>query len=167
MIPVDTAHMLAIECLPGSDLTDKDQLLAMSEQARRYLLSHDWCRSVRRGFLDRGISGVLAVFYFEIEPDGADEEVWVIVGDIPPAYMDVESCPTGADALEAYLECMEEWVEAVRNGKSVDELIPVGYADTGRPIEPTPDAAEELAGRLAFIRNELVPWFREDRWERA
>ena len=159
--------MVSIEDIPGSRLADRDRLTAMAVQTSAYLLGHGWCRSIRRGFLERAVAGVLAVFYFEIEPDQADEAVWVITGDIPPAYMDVESCSNGAEALDAYLDCMDEWVQAVREGRPIEDLIPVGYADTGRPIEPTPDAAAELAGRLAFIRDELVPWFREDRWERA
>jgi len=58
--------------------------------------------------------------------------------------------PTAADALDAYCLEMELWVEAVKGGKSVENLIPVNVA-------PTLENAEQLGGRLVFLRSEILP----------
>jgi hypothetical protein len=157
--------MVPVEKIATSRLTDRDDIQKMADQARGYLQSHKWCRSIRRGYFDCGVAGILAVFYFEIEPDNADDAVWVIVGDIPPAYIDTESCATGAEALNAYICCMHEWVEAVRAGQPVDDMIPVGYADSGRPMDPTPATDEMLAHRLRTIEAMVVPWLADGTWD--
>lgn len=164
---MDASHMVPVEEIATSRLADRDDIQKMADQAQGYLLSHKWCRSIRRGYFERGVAGILAVFYFEIEPDNADDAVWVIVGDIPPAYMDTESCATGVEALDAYMDCMSEWVEAVRAGRQVDDLIPVGYVDSGRPMDPTPATAEMLAQRLETIKEMVIPWFADGPWEEA
>jgi hypothetical protein len=40
------------------------ELLQLAEEAQRFLLSHSWCQAIRKGYLDRGWAGILAVFYF-------------------------------------------------------------------------------------------------------
>lgn len=127
-------------------------LKAMAVRAREFLEQQTWCRSVRRGFLDAGWDGILGVFYFEFEPAAGvpDNTVWVITGDIPPAYICSDN-PNGISALHAYVCEMKRWVNAVRKGRSVAELIPVNVA-------PTKEYAEMLSGRLDFIeRNLLAP----------
>jgi len=51
--------------------------------------------------------------------------------------------------LRGYVEEMESWVEAVRLGTSIDDLIPVSAS-------PTREHADMLAGRLAFLREHLI-----------
>ncbi|HET7731895.1 MAG TPA: hypothetical protein VFK48_17880, partial [Usitatibacter sp.] len=53
-------------------------------------------------------------------------------------------------ALRAYIGEMRRWVEAVKAGKPVTELIPVNGA-------PTRDNAMALESRLAFIEREILP----------
>jgi len=53
------------------------------------------------------------------------------------------------DALDGYIAEMQSWVDAVRAGDSIDELIPVNAAST-------PENAAMLASRLEFIRTRLV-----------
>jgi hypothetical protein len=45
---------------------------------------------------------------------------------------------------------MEDWAMAVRRGGSLDDCFPVD-------APATPDNAESLLSRIAFIRAELVP----------
>ena len=98
-----------------------------------------------------GHSGVLGVFLVRIVPDrpGIDDTLWVVVGDLPPAYLVYTGNPTWHDALESYVLEMERWVAAVRSGASLDDVIPVR-------TEPTEEHAEMLAGRLRFVRNEIL-----------
>lgn len=128
------------------------------EEAQRFLLSHSWCRAVRSLSLKKWIEGVFALFYAEIIPESegnADEAVWVIVGDLPPAYLDMPSVPTVREAIDAYIGAMQEWVDAVREGKPVDELIPVYYRHSFVPVPPTLRFAEMLAVRLKHLEKIL------------
>jgi hypothetical protein len=76
----------------------------------------------------------------------------VIVGDLPPAYITVERVPNPASALDSYLGEMAAWVEAVRAGQPVDELIPVETTGGGELLEPTAEHAEMLDTRLQDAR---------------
>jgi hypothetical protein len=127
-------------------------------EARAFLLAQSWCRAVRALTLKKWIEGVLALFYAEIEPEpqsGADEAVWVVVGDLPPAYLDVPSVPTAREALEAYTALLEEWVEAVRAGEPIDELMPIYHRYSLVPVPPTLRFAEMIALRIRFLQDLL------------
>jgi hypothetical protein len=127
-------------------------------EARAFLLAQSWCRAVRALTLKKWIEGVLALFYAEIEPEpqsGADEAVWVVVGDLPPAYLDVLSVPTAREALEAYTALLEEWVEAVRAGEPIDELMPIYHRYSLVPVPPTLRFAEMVASRARFLQDLL------------
>ena len=136
----------------------------LCKEATAFLNSFEWCRSIKECYLCNGVGPVFGVFYFEIDPSGpdVDDAVWVIVGDIPPAYMDVENCKTGADAVEAYIYCMREWTAAVLAGEPTDDLIPVLKRSSQAPIEPTAEHAEMLSSRLDFIEKEILPYFKEE-----
>jgi len=75
--------------------------------------------------------------------------VWVVVGDLPPAYLAHEVDDSWQDALRGYVEEMSVWVEAARSGSSLDDVIPVN-------VPPTPEYADMLASRLDFIRTRFV-----------
>ena len=101
-------NMIQIGNIPQSGLEETFELQKMASEAEAFLLSQDWCKSILNGYLDRGWAGILAVFYFEIIPTtiNADNNVWIIVGDLPPAYIDTKSCPNGATAIDGYVGAM-------------------------------------------------------------
>src|SRR5687768_16102646 len=78
---------------------EADDLLLLADEAERFLMGHKWCRRVESMVFDRGFKHC-ALFLATIEPVGADPTLWVIVGDVPPAYIDTETCPTAVEALE-------------------------------------------------------------------
>lgn len=132
--------------------------VGLASEARAFLLAHAWCLSVRSLSLRKWIEGIFALFYAEIEPkpgSGADEAVWVIVGDLPPAYLDVPSVPTVREAVEAYISLLEEWVVAVREGKPTDELMPIYYRYSLVPVPPTLLYAEMVASRVQLLESLL------------
>ena len=94
------------------------------------------------------------MFLVEIEPTeaGVDSVVWVVVGDIPPAYLVIDDAPSPASALERYVEEMRMWVDAVIAGKSVTQCIPVDGA-------ATVENAKDLSVRLAFLEREILPYY--------
>jgi len=102
-------------------------------------------------FFAEGISGKIGVFLVRIEPAliGVDEEHWVVVGDLPPAYLVCDNAPDWRGALRCYIYEMRKWVEAVQSGGSLKGVIPV-------KAEPTREHADMLASRLEFIQNHMI-----------
>ena len=88
-----------------------------------------------------------------------DEWLWVVVGDVPPAYLVTDDAATPAKALGIYIDLMEEWVDAVEAGEPVGDLIPVATADGYELIDETPANAAMLKSRLGYLREQIVPEF--------
>jgi hypothetical protein len=147
--------MKPIDKIRPGKASDRLSFERLAQKAQEFLRSQKWCMGIRRGFLDIGWEGILAVFFFEIEPASpdVDDSVWVIVGDLPSAYICNDS-PNGPSALEGYVWEMKRWVRAVRKGKPVTELIPVN-------VPPTKEYADMLGSRLKFIEKELLSQFKD------
>ena len=124
----------------------------MRKRAMEFVRSHKWCRSVERVYVGFIHPDIVAVFLFLIDPSepGVDEWIWVVVGDLPPAYVASDECPTPATALDGYIGAMDDWVNAVEDGRSVDDLIPVN-------APPTKEFAHRLNTRLDFLHQQILP----------
>jgi hypothetical protein len=124
---VDFSQLVPAEEISGDGKKDTRLLQEMYKEACEYLLSFNWCKSIRRAWFGQGVDGIYVVFLFEIVPSSkkVDKALWVIVGDIPSAYLVIDESPTPLAALRNYLELMQEWVDIVKAGKSVDGCIPV------------------------------------------
>lgn len=136
---------------------DVAEMNAMYQEAREFLEFYDWCSDIKESFIGMLYPGILAVFLFRIVPVGQniDEWVWVIVGDLPPAYLTVDECPNPATALDGYVGAMLEWVEAAQKGRSVAELIPVNVA-------ATKENANTLKTRLDFLDDKILSEYQDD-----
>lgn len=122
------------------------------QEAQLFLNNKKWCQKIEDGFLGIYVEGILAAFKFIIIPtsDNIDKELWVIVGDIPPAYLVTDYAPDAISALKVYVEEMNLWVDAVMNNKSIDDLIPVNTS-------ATKENAKNLKKRLDFIIDKIIP----------
>jgi hypothetical protein len=80
---------------------------------------------------------------------GVDEWLWVVVGDLPPAYLVADGNPTWQEALAGYIDEMRRWVDAAMAGAPVDDLIPVN-------TPPTAEYAEMLGSRLRTLEETLL-----------
>jgi hypothetical protein len=136
--------------IQAADIRDPE-VQALAQRARSYVDRFLWCGEITECALGFAIAGVLGVFRVGLRPAraGVDPTVWVVVGDVPPAYLAYEDGDTWQDALRGYVDEMQAWVDAVRASESVDDLIPVNVA-------PTVEYADMLASRLAFIRERLI-----------
>lgn len=148
---VDFSKIVPIEQLSGEDENDTRLLHRMAEDAKQFLLSFEWCRGIDRGWFGWGVGEIAAVLLFEITPSTPDVDrmLWVVVGDLPPAYLVVDDSPTPLGALSTYVELLEDWVAAVREGRSTEDCIPVNNA-------PTQEAADALETRLNFLKREFL-----------
>jgi hypothetical protein len=127
------------------------ELQEMAREAHDFLASHSWCAEITNQHLAWGVAGVIAVFFFQISSGAVnvDQELWVVVGDIPPAYIVTPKDEGWQAALRAYVTEMNLWVHAAQASKSVDDLIPVN-------VPPTREYASMLSSRLAFITREFL-----------
>ena len=130
---------------------DDVEIIKLEREAREYLLSYSWCDEILDGWLAVVFEEILCVFLYKISSNNieVDEYIWTIVGDLPPAYIDVESADNPKDVLIGYVDIMSDWVKCVENGESIDECYPI-------EIEPNEKYAEMLKGRLQFISSELL-----------
>lgn len=145
---LDSVTPLSPDHPPGQDADFK----AAHRQAQQYLSAHRWVAGIEKEYLGAALHGIVYIFLFKIRPAqaGVDSWLWVIVGDLPPAYLTCDECKTPSEALDGYIGAMEEWVAAVRAGRSVAELIPVN-------VPATPENAEMLGSRLAFLEEKVMP----------
>jgi hypothetical protein len=157
MPPVDLAKLTPVESMAGEDVEETAQLRSLYEKAREFLLAFKWCGGIHKAYFGLGVADIVAVFLFEIAPRSKDVDslLWVIVGDIPPAYTVTDFAPNAACALDGYIGLMTQWVEAVKSGKPVDDLIPVN----GKPSLVN---AEQLEKKLRFIDKEILCMYTED-----
>ena len=148
---VDLALLLSTSAMKGDNPEDTRLLKSMFKEARRYLLSFNWCREIKKSWFGWGVGGVCAVFLFEIIPakKNVDRWLWVVVGDLPSAYLVLDGNSTPMKALDTYVELMQEWVEAVKQGKRTNKLIPVDAPETM-------ENADLLERRLAFLRKKVL-----------
>jgi hypothetical protein len=137
---------------PGNPLEQDAEFKEAHEDARQYLSAHRWVLGIEEDYLGAAIPGIVYIFLFKIRPARPDVDtwIWVIVGDLPPAYITIDVGKTPVEALDGYIGAMEKWVEAVLAGQSVAELIPVN-------VPPTREYAEMLGSRLEFLDEKILP----------
>jgi hypothetical protein len=154
MTQIDLNCVVPIEQMRGDSEEDTRFLGEMRKEAEGFMNSFDWCRRISEEYFGFGVGKVIAVFLFKIVPRSPDIDkwLWVIVGDLPPAYLVTDNSPDPVSALESYISEMEKWVRAALNSQAVDHLIPVN-------VEPTDENATALAKRLSFLKKEILPNF--------
>lgn len=133
--------------------SDEFHLLSgMLIEAKSYICGFNWCRKLKKAYFGCGIGGIFSIFLMDIDnaSSPSDNLLWVIVGDIPPAYLVADDGPQNPrEVLAEYISLMREWVFAVENSKGIDDLIPVN-------VEPTLDNAMKLKGRLDYLQSEFL-----------
>ena len=119
IVSPDLKTVVPWEKFIASKPDDWPDMIDLHDRARRYLESRSWCGKIEREYVGIIRVGIIGVFLFEIEPTRHDVDawVWVIVGDLPSAYITVDQCPTAAAALDGYMGAMEEWVAAAESGR--------------------------------------------------
>lgn len=150
---VDVSGFQLAPDLVGEDAEDTEQLRKMARDAEAYITSHRWAPPVDQLLLGYGLGGVLALFlakFSELLPGGEDDCLWVVVGDLPPAYFVVDAAPNARGALSVYCELMEDWANRVIAEDDLGEAFPV-------EAEPTEEHAQMLKSRLRFIRDKVIP----------
>jgi hypothetical protein len=141
----------------GASDPDARSIEKFHAEARAFLEYYDWCETITEEYVGMVYPGIVGVFLFRFVPTrkDVDEWVWVITGDLPPAYITCEESPNPATALDAYIGAMLEWVKAVDDGAPTDQLIPVNVA-------PSKDNAARLKMRLDFLDEKILSGYADD-----
>jgi hypothetical protein len=146
--------------IAGDDEEDTALLRTMSEEAKAYICSFSWCKNALDSYFGGGVGGIFAVFLFHIRPGRSDVDpwIWIVVGDIPPAYLPLSDCKSPADVFRSYVRGMRRWIEFARDGRP--------DAPPARDIPPvnvprTPEWAEKLNQKLHGLILLVEPFFEE------
>jgi hypothetical protein len=133
---------------------DREVVSDLIEEARRFLRYYNWCGEIVEEYVGLLYPGIVGVFLFRIVPTrkNVDEWIWVIVGDLPPAYLTCDQCPNPATALDGYIGAMTDWVVAAEEGRSIDDLIPVN-------VPANKENAKKLKSRLVFLDENILKDF--------
>lgn len=153
------AGLVPSQRIVGDDDTDTALLRKMATDADGFIRSFPWCASVQDSFFGDGIGGIFAVFFFHIRPSRSDVDswIWIMVGDIPPAYLPLTDCDSPAAAFRTYMRGMSKWVELARKGRT-------GNATDGVPplnIPSTPEWAERVNQKLYGLTLTIRPLFQD------
>ena len=150
---VDIASFQCHPDLDGGNREETALLLPMAEKALAYVRGFRWAPPIRDLYLAFGIGKIIALFLarFETPIEGhTEEELWVVVGDMPSAYFVTEVSPNSAEALRVYCELMEDWADRIIEGRDLGASYPI-------PVEPTLEHARMLKSRIGTIRKDFVP----------
>jgi len=132
------------------------RLKELASEARSFVQGFHWAPPIEDLVLAFGVGPILGLFLARFEHSIAsggckgDIEIWVVVGDLPPAYFVVDDAPTPAEALEIYCELMEDWADRVLADEDLSDSYPIA-------AEPTMEHGKMLKSRIGFIRSELIP----------
>ena len=150
-VNVDVTQLKPVSTALGDSEEDSALLLKMATEAKQFIQSFEWCSGVNHEYFGLGVGGVIAAFLYNITPAKPDVDswLWVIVGDVPSAYIVTDDAHTPVLAVEAYIREMREWAAAAKAGNPVDDLIPVNVPETA-------EWGHELERRLGFIERKLL-----------
>lgn len=152
---VDVSKFQPTWDLAGEDEEETRLLRELADVATAFVKSQKWAPPIRQLYLAFGVGGVIGLFLVDFERgiagDGrGDQEVWVVVGDLPSIYFETEDIPTPAGALQTYCEIAEIWADRVNAGADISDCYPI-------PVAPTIEHAEMLRSRIASIREMFIP----------
>jgi hypothetical protein len=143
--------------IEGDGDEDTALLRQMLKDAKSYLLSFSWCESIVNSYFAGGVGMIFAIFLFEIIPAraGVDRWMWIVVGDIPPAYLPLGDCKTSREVFDTYIDGMKKWVVLAREGRGAapDDCVPPVN------VPATPEWAERLDRRLTSLTKLIKPLF--------
>ena len=143
--------------MQGDDDIDDKMLHEMAEQAIRYVQSYQWCVELHEKYFGDGYGGIVAVFLFLVTIRGAQkpEWIWVIVGDIPSCYLEVDGFPSPKAALHRYIEGVEEWIATPEDERESNPELPPIEVPQGE------EYVELLKSRLEALRTHILPHMRD------
>lgn len=149
---VDTSLFPVGQNIDYDSADERAELAALEAQARAFMAHGRWSRPIEDFVLAFGIGTIIGLFLVRFAPGGKpeDAERWVVVGNGPSMHFETDDALTPAVALRLYCAIAQDWADTVLAGEDLSDCYPI-------PVAPTAEHAEMLLGRVAFIREELIP----------
>ncbi|MEN0052501.1 MAG: hypothetical protein AAGC65_02480 [Mucilaginibacter sp.] len=134
-----------------TDVEFYQEVTILNQEAENYLLDFKWCEEIKNSFLYTNLGKVFCIFLFEIvnTQSSADNFLWVVVGDIPPMYLDVFGPRTTKEVVEDYVNLAEDWINNIKAAKSVESCYPFN-------VEPNIEFAMLLEHKVSFMKKTLM-----------
>lgn len=142
---------------PVSQIEDP-RVAALASQAEQFLGALRWCRRIVESELAWASAGLFGVFRIRIDParEDIDPVVWVITGDLPPAYLAYD--PHDTWQAETAMGLLVQHARAAPAPPSARTAlrIPADFEDLvlaclAKDPADRPQSARELSGRLAGL----------------
>ncbi len=144
-------YLTQLKDMKGEDNEETLELHKMCESADTYLRSFSWVANIEEVKFGFGIGSIIAIFLFRVVlKNGTTEYLWVIEGDLPNAYLVTDQAKTPKQALIIYCDLMNDWINAIRNKASTENIFPVDAA-------PTKENADLLEKRVMFLQSKIIP----------
>jgi hypothetical protein len=82
----------------------------MAKDAQSYISSFTWCYAVLGSYFAGGFGGIFAIFLFHIRPSRSEVDpwIWVMLGDVPRAYLPRTDCTSPSEAFGLYFSGMSD-----------------------------------------------------------
>jgi hypothetical protein len=138
-----------------SQLSDKaefyKEVIEAHEEAESFLNEFAWWRTIFQSEIYINLGATLCVFLFQIDNVASKEDsnLWVIVGDIPPMYLDTHGPQTTKQVVSDYVRLADEWITNVKARQSTKQCFPF-------KAEPTIEMATLLESRTSFMKEILI-----------
>ncbi|MHB8636394.1 MAG: hypothetical protein ACYC96_07970 [Fimbriimonadaceae bacterium] len=138
-----------------------------------FLCRQGWCSSVRVCVEILVANGFFNLYWADFEPcGGATSPVWIIVGNLPPAFIFADADPEGDSGsysdrendlriygvLQTYASTLEEWVAAVERGETdLTPYPPIMYRNGTRELDVTPETVNMVRDKIRVLRSMVLP----------
>ena len=129
-----------------------DEVVSLIKESKEYLGRQKWCKSIQRGWLFTNIGYAVNIYLYEIENEQSPEDnfLWIMVGDLPPIYLDTYNVKSTKEVIEIYVDLANDWIQHARTGQSLDECFPFEAANSHQLITM-------LESRTRRLQNEILP----------
>lgn len=122
----------------------------MAAEGLRYMSNFDWFKGATGMVWATGVPGVVGIFHLSLSKKMWDREsLWVVVGDLPTAYLVKNTDESAIHALENYASLMDDWCTAVEAKTDLCDVYPVA-------APATLENAQHLRSRMNNLR-EILP----------
>lgn len=127
------------------------EVILMQERATQYLQGFPWCKAVIASSLYFNLGEKLCVFLYEIDNAASKDDnfLWVVVGDLPPMYLDIYGPKNTVHVLADYVDLAKKWISVIEASLPVTDCYPFNIA-------PTMEMAVLLKQRVVLIENAIL-----------
>lgn len=140
---IDTSMMKRV--IPSSgDPCDGPTIPGFAREARQFATFHQWCDRVTSTYVAMESPALVFLLDIVTRDEKADPQVWIVSGELPLTYLDIESCRTPQEAIATYAALVGEWIDLKLRSKPTSGLIQLNKHGNPKRYSSRADAKELL-----------------------